>query len=468
MEPTQIQRSQPVRILTLTLLLACFASLAALAGTEPPEARLLRFPDIHKDFVVFVYAGDVWRAPSGGGDARRLTSHEGRELYPKISRDGRWVAFSAEYSGSRQVYVVPAAGGKPKQLTFYTDVGEMPPRGGSDYWVQGWTPDGKILVRMNRTPYGRRRGRYFLVDPAGGLETPLALLEGGSASLAPDGKRLAYCPVDREFRTWKRTRGGRAQDVWIYDLEANRSQRITDDVGTDNFPMWAGDTIYFTSDRAHTLNLYAYGLQERSLRQVTHFDTYDVLWPSLGPDALVFMNGGYLYRLDLTSEKADKIPIRIGADLPATVPHFRNVASGIGGATLSPSGVRAVFDARGELFSVPAEEGPTRNLTRTQGIREMAPAWSPDGRWIAYETRVGGQFDIWLIDPEGSVNVPVVTHRLSDESPTWAPNARKLAFSSWRRGRADIYVIDLNGENLRRITRGAGDNTSPSWGPFPR
>ncbi|MCP4663077.1 MAG: acetyl-CoA synthetase [bacterium] len=468
MEPTQTQCSRLVRILTLTLLLACSASIGALAGTESPEARLLRFPDIHQDFVVFVYAGDVWRAPSGGGDARRLTSHEGQELFPKISRDGRWVAFSAEYSGSRQVYVVPAAGGKPKQLTFYADVGEMPPRGGSDYWIQGWTPDGKILVRMNRTPYGRRRGRYFLVDPAGGLETPLALPEGGGASLSPDGKSLAYCPVDREFRTWKRTRGGRAQDVWLYDLEANRSQRITDDPGTDNFPMWAGETIYFTSDREHTLNLFAYDLRERSLRKVTHFDAYDVLWPSLGDDAIVFMNGGYLYRLDLTGEETAKIPIRIGSDLPSTVPHFRNVGPNIGGATLSPSGARAVFDARGELFSVPAQEGPTRNLTRTQGIREMDPAWSPDGRWIAYLSDAGGEYELTLRAQDGSGE----PRRLTTDGgvwrfpPVWSPDSAKIAFSDQLRR---LRFVEVETGKLTDVDTGKqADILNYGWSPDSR
>jgi tricorn protease len=171
-----------------------------------------------------------------GGPAWRLTSHPGQELFPKISPDGTQIAFSAEYTGSRQVYVMPAWGGTPRQLTYYTDVGPMPPRGGWDDWVMGWTGDGKILVRMNRTPWGQRMGRYYLVDPAGGLETPLLFPHGGSACFSPDGKRIAWTPVDREFRTWKRTRGGRAQDIWIHDLAAAHSERITDDPATDNFP----------------------------------------------------------------------------------------------------------------------------------------------------------------------------------------------------------------------------------------
>jgi len=245
------------------VLLAGLAAAATAAETGPPEGRLLRFPDIHDDFVVFVYAGDIWRAPSAGGSAQRLTAHPGLELFPKISPDGKWIAFNAEYTGTRQVYVMPAWGGPPRQLTFYNDVGIMPPRGGWDDWVMGWTPEGKILVSMNRVPWSERMGRYFVVDPNGGLEAPLELPEGGSASLSADGKKIAYTPVDREFRTWKRTRGGRAQDVWIYDFAAHHSERLTDYPGTDNFPMWSGDTIYFTSDREHTLNLFAYDLRRR-------------------------------------------------------------------------------------------------------------------------------------------------------------------------------------------------------------
>ena len=302
-------------VLRIAVLLAFSTSIAA-AADGPPEARLLRYPDTWGDFVVFTYAGDLWRAPVAGGPAYRLTSHAGQEIFPKVSPDGKWIAFSAEYSGTRQVYVMPSWGGEPRQLTFYNDVGPMPPRGGFDDWVMGWTKEGKILVRMNRVPWNERMGRYYLVDPKGGLETPLEIPEGGSASFSGDGKKLAYCPVDREFRTWKRTLGGRAQDVWIYDFASKSSERITDWKGTDNFPMWAGDSIWFTSDRDHTLNLFAYDTRTKSTRKVTNFTEFDVLWPSLASDgsAIAFMNGGWIYRLDLKTEKAAKVAIALASD----------------------------------------------------------------------------------------------------------------------------------------------------------
>ena len=228
------------------------------AETGPPEGRLLRFPDIHRDFVVFVYGGDIWRAPSAGGPARPPhLARRASSSFPKISPDGRWIAFSAEYTGTRQVYVMPAWGGAPRQLTFYNDVGPMPPRGGWDDWVMGWTPDGKILVRMNRVPWSNRMGRYFVVDPDG---------RPGDAARAARGRQRVAVRGRHEDRLHagrprvphlEAHRGGRAQDVWIYDFAANRSERLTDDPATDNFPMWFGDTVYFTSDRERTLNIYA-------------------------------------------------------------------------------------------------------------------------------------------------------------------------------------------------------------------
>lgn len=411
------------------------------------EARLLRYPSIYRDFVVFVHGGDLWRAPSKGGQAVRLTSHEGVELTPKISPDGAWVAFSAEYSGSRQVYVMPVTGGQPKQLTFYNDVGTMPPRGGFDYWIQGWHPDGKILVRMNRTPWGVRPGRYFLVDPEGGLEQPLPIPIGGGADYSPDGKKLAYVYYDREFRTWKHYQGGRNQDLWTFDFEAMKSTRITEAAGSDNFPMWHGNTLYFTSDREHTLNLYAHDLGSGEVRKLTRFDEYDVLWPSLGPEAIVFMNGGWLYRTDLASGDTRKIPITIGDDRQVAMPRWETVSDNIASADLSPDGKRAVFEARGDLFTVPAKNGPTRNLTRTQGVRESAPAWSPDGVRLAYYSDVDGEMALYVRMQDGSgeprrivKGVPV--WRAPAE---WSPDGEKLAFGD---SENRLYIVDVESGKL--------------------
>jgi tricorn protease len=444
------------------LVAAALASSTAVAGTQ---GRLLRYPSIHGDFVVFTYAGDVWRAPSAGGRAWRLTSHPGDELTPKISPDGEWVAYSAEYSGTRQVYVVPAGGGEPRQLTFYNDVGAMPPRGGFDYWIQGWSADGRILVRMNRTPWGERPGRYYLVDPRGGLERPLPVPVGGSASLSPDGSRLAYTYYDREFRTWKRYRGGRNQDIWTLDLQSLESRRLTDWVGSDNFPMWHGDSIYFTSDRNETLNVFVHDLASGDQRQVTHFDEYDVLWPSLGPDAIVFMNGGWLYRLDLAAEEVKRIDIELGGDLPETVPHWEDVSDNIAAADVSPDGKRAVFEARGDLFTVPAKDGATRHLTATSGVRESSPAWSPDGAWIAYYSDVTGEMELYLRPQDGHGEPEALTDggAVWRYPPVWSPDSKRLAF-----GDSDhrLQVLDVDAGSLDVVdTDTQGDIDTYHWSP---
>ncbi|MDP2876036.1 MAG: hypothetical protein Q8O00_07615, partial [Holophaga sp.] len=452
------------RTLLLLLLGALFAGHLEAAS----EGRLLRYPDIHGDFVVFVHGGDIWRTSVSGGQARRLTAHAGQELFPRISPDGKLIAFTAEYTGSRQVYVMPALGGEAKQLTFYTDAGPMPPRGGVDNWILGWSPEGKILVRMARTPWGERMGRYHLVDPKGGLETPLSLPMGGSASFSPDGKRIAYCPVDREFRTWKRTQGGRAQDVWIYDLVANRSEQITDYRGTDNFPMWHGDTIYFTSDRDRTLNLFAFDLKTRATRKLTNFTEFDVLWPAIGGNAIVYMNGGWLYRLDLKTEKSEKIPIELASEAPYMQPYFKDVKGNIAGATLSPSGARVVFEARGELFSVPAKNGPTRNLTRSQGIRELSPAWSPDGKWISYLSDESGEYEIYLRAQDGSGQPRRLTRdgEVWRYAPTWSPDSTKLAFGD-RKQR--LRILDVTTLALTEVDRGEQEDLNDyRWSPDSR
>jgi len=361
--------------------------------------------------------------------------------------------------------VIPAGGGEPKQLTFYNDVGIMPPRGGFDYWIQGWSPDGKILVRMNRTPWGPRPGRYFLVDPAGGLEQPLPIQVGGSAGFAPSGTLLAFTYFDREFRTWKRHMGGRNQDIWTFDLEAMQSKRLTDWQGTDNFPLWHGNTIYFTSDREHTLNIFGYDTAGGEIRKVTDFDEYDVLWPSLGPDAIVFMNGGGLYRLDLATEEVAEIPITVGDELPPTLPRWLEVSDNIADATLSPDGKRVVFEARGDLFSVPAKNGATRNLTGTQGVRESSPAWSPDGRWIAYYSDVSGEMELYLRSQDGQGEPRQLTRESSiwRYPAVWSPDSKKLAFAN---SMSELKILDVDSGNIMGVDKGRrGDIDTFRWSP---
>ena len=442
--------------------------------------RLLRYPDIHGDTVVFSHAGDLWvvdlAGGASGGAARRLTSHPGEELFPKISPDGRRVAFTGQYSGNRQVHVIPIEGGEPKQLTFRNDIGEMPPRGGYDNQVLGWTPDGKqVLFKGNRTPWSERIGRPFLVPAAGGMETPLPVPQGASGTLSPDGTRFVYTPIMREFRTWKRYQGGRAQDLWIYDLARDTSEKITDFEGTDNQPVWIGDTIYFTSDRGASpgaklgkLNLWALDTRTRQARQVSNQDRWDVLWPSGDDRRVVYESGGWIWLFDPASGQNSRLDVRVTGDLPQTLPRFANVTANIQAMNLSPSGRRAAFEARGELFTVPAEKGEIRNLTGTPGIRESVPAWSPDGTQIAYLSDRTGEYEIWVRPSDGSGSERQVT-RGADSwrfPPVWSPDGKKLAFGDAEHRLRYVEVEGANSGRIVEVDRSTrGDITDYRWSP---
>jgi tricorn protease len=448
------------------LLLAGMAPAGALADT-----RLLRLPDIHGEQVAFVYGGDIYTVSAHGGVAQRLTSHEGQELYPKFSPDGQWIAFSAEYSGTRQVWVMPAAGGTPRQLTFYADVGHMPPRGGTDYRVLDWTPDGShILVRANRTPYGERDGIPLLVPFAGGMEQPLGPPETGGGMLSDDGNVYVYTPIDREFRTWKRHRGGRAQNVWTYDLARNVSRQLTDFVGTDHQPMWVDGRIYFVSDRDFTLNLFVMDMDGGNVRKVTAFDEYDVLWPSSDRRRIVFEKGGALWLHDPGAETTQRIPIEVRGDRPHTVPAFRNVTAQIESFDIAPQGERAVFGARGEIFTVPAKHGEIRNISRTPEAREISVAWSPDGKWISYLSDDTGEYEIYLRAQDGSGEPRRITRDGSvwRFPPVWSPDSKRLAFAD---SANRLSFVEIESGHIRVVdtTRHANhafrDLTQYVWSP---
>ncbi len=454
-----------------TLFLALVLVIATPLFAQDGETLLLRYPDIHGNQIAFVYAGDIWIVNARGGTARRLTSHEGLELFPKFSPDGRQIAFVGDYSGTRQVHVISVDGGEPKQLTYYNDVGPLPPRGGIDNRVLDWTRDGRnILFLPHRLPWSERMGVPYIVPAAGGMETQLAIPEAGGGMYSPDGTKIVYTPIEREFRTWKRYRGGRAQDVWIYDLVNNTSEQITNDPATDNQPVWVRDTIYFASDRDadRLLNLYAYDTTTRQTRKVTNHTDYDVLWVSAGPDAVVYEAGGALYRFDPSTNTSTRVPIRVFGDFKNTVPYFRNVRDNIQTATLSPTGVRALFGARGEIFTAPAKEGEIRNLTQTPGVREMNPTWSPDGRTIAYLSDRSGEYEIWVRNADGSGTERRVTNNGSvwRFQPVWSPDSRMLAFSDKN---SELHYVEVASGRVTRVDRGTyNDITYYTWSPDSR
>ena len=319
------------------------------------EARLLRFPDVHKDKIAFVYAGDIYIAPRAGGQAVQLTHHEGLELFPKFSPDGQTIAFTGQYDGDFSVYAMPTTGGTPKRLTYHPAMQNTSERMGPDNVVMGWHPDGQsILFRSRKEAPDVWFGRAYLVNLTGGLPEALPMSKAGFTSFSPDGQKVAYCPIYRDFRTWKRYKGGMTQDVWIFDLKSFENRKITDWEGTDNMPMWYGDKIYFNSDRTGTLNLYCYDTKTSETRQVTTYTEYDVRWPSLGDDGIAFENGGFVYVLDLPSEKVNKVAVEMISDNLNTRVEYRNCSDMVFDFEVAPDGKRAVFSAPGDIFTVPA------------------------------------------------------------------------------------------------------------------
>ncbi|HSU84757.1 MAG TPA: PDZ domain-containing protein [Thermoanaerobaculia bacterium] len=461
------------RLIWMSALLLLLPGLAAAQSNG--GTRLLRYPDICGNTIAFVYGGDIWLADAGGGVARRLTSGEGDELAPKFSPDCKSIAFTGQYTGTRQVYVIPVDGGSPRQLTFHNDVGNIPPRGGFDNQVLGWTPDGRqILFNAHRTPYSERNARPYLIPAAGGMETPLAIREGSAGVLSPDGNRFVFAPIMREFRTWKRYRGGRAPELWIYDLKRNTSEQITDNPANDYMPVWIGDTIYFVSDRdkvgsTYINNLFAYDTKTKAVRRLTNHDTFDVYWPSSADrKRIVYEDGGWIYLFDPASGKSNRVEIRVEGDLPRTLPYFKNVTEDIDAIGLSPTGKRALFTARGDVFSVPAEKGEIRNLTQSQGVREVSATWSPDGRSVAYLSDRTGEYEVWVRPADGSGEERRVT---TDGDVwrfplSWSPDSKKLAFGDQNRRLRWVDVASGKVTDADRSTRGTIQDYK--WSPDSR
>lgn len=427
--------------LSLFLTLPAAAAPADAAGA-PAEARLLRFPDIYSDTVVFSHAGDLWSVPASGGMARRLTSGDGLELFPRFSPDGKWIAFTGQYDGSLDVYVMPASGGEPRRLTWYpSEVNND--RMGFDNMILGWTPDGKILFRGQRGPLRGFIGEPYVVSPAGGPVERFPLPESGAISFSPDGTRIAYTRIFRDFRSWKRYQGGLAQDVWLYDLGTKSLERITDWPGTDTQPMWIGSAIYFLSDRENwKLNLWKYDLSTKATTRVTNFTEYDVKWPHAGSGKIVFENGGFLYVLDPATGTSTKLTVFLPDDRKLARPRWVKVEDRITGVSLAPGGLRAAVTARGDVFTVPAENGTTRNVTRTEGVREKNGVWSPDGKWIAFISDATGEEELQIVPADGKGAPVALTTGSSSWSfpPVWSPDSKKLAFAD----RAmHLWVVDV-------------------------
>ncbi len=422
-----------------------FASVAVLVGTAAIcEAAdpLLRFPDVHGDSVVFVHGEDIWTASTDGGRALRLTDDEGEERHPKFSPDGGRVAFTAEIEGNPDVWVMNADGSDLRRLTFHPSADE----------VVGWHPTkNKVMFRSSRSSWSRF-DRLFLIGPDGrGLEE-LPLHEAGRGSFSADGKKIAYNRLAREDRTWKRYYGGMAQDVWLYDFETDQDRRLTTWVGTDRIPMWIGDSIYFASDRDGELNIWSYRLADGSEKRVTNHADFDIRRPSHGGTSIVYEIAGAIWILDTIDGQTRPIPIEIPTIARETMPYRKNVNESITDVGISPKGGRALIVARGDIFTVPAEHGATRNLTGTSGVRERNAVWSPDGERIAFFSDADGEYQLYV----GHATIGGESRKLTSRdrgyphTPRWSPDGRKIAFTDET---LTLFVIDVATGELVMVDR---------------
>jgi len=463
-----IRKSLVRKILALVTMM-CACSLWS-SAQEMQEGRLLLFPDIHKDRIAFVYAGDIWLIPSSGGAARRITTNPGRELFPKFSPDGKWLAFTGQYDGNLNVYIMPSDGGQPKQLTFYQGSSQpLSDRMGFLNQVIGWTPDSKNVIFLSRRDASNVwTKRPYTVSIDGGLPQPMFMDEGGLLSFSPDGGKIAYNRIFRNFRQWKRYTGGMAQDITIYDLKKNIVDEVVPHTDyTDTFPMWHGNTIFFTSDRGpeHRLNLYSYEPGSKNVRQLTKFDEFDIMWPSLGPDGIVFENGGYLYTFDFTSQQPHKLTVYVNGERDQAMKHWEDASRRITDFDIAPDGKRGVFGARGEVFTVPAKDGSIRNLTHSPGVREQKVAWSPNGKWIAYISDRTGEDEIYIAPQDGLGPEEQITsgHKGFMFQPAWSPDSSKIA---WADQTLRLWYTDIKTKKPVEVDRAKFfEIQNYSWSP---
>ncbi len=439
------------RILAPALALAI--ALAALPAFATSPTKLLRFPDVQGDRVVFTYAGDLWTASTAGGLATRLTAHPGIELFAKFSPDGESIAFTGQYDGDEQVYVVPATGGEPKQLTYYPAAGPLAPRWGYDNQVYGWTPTGEsVLFRSVRdADGGRTETALYTVAASGGLPVKLPMPTAGAGDFGPDGRRLVYSPLFRDFRTWKRYQGGWAQDLYLFDIASAAVEPVSPTSWTERDPMWVAGAICFVSDRDGVLNLYSYDLATKQTTQLTHEATWDVRWASSDETSqIVFELDGELSVLDLATGATRRLAIHVPDDGVHKRPARASAVDEIEDFELSPKGERALFVARGDVFTAPIEKGPTRNLTGSSGAHDRQARWSPDGKWIAFVSDRSGEDQVYRIDQEGKGEAEALTSGLEAMlyAPAWSPDGARLAFADHR---GKLFVLTVADKSLVEI-----------------
>jgi tricorn protease len=446
-------------VMLLGLLLGADATLA--------QTKLLRFPDISGDRVVFTYGGDLWTAPASGGSAIRLTSHPGMEVFGKFSPDGKWIAFTGQYDGDEQVYVVPATGGVPRQLTFYPAKGPLTPRWGWDNQIYGWSSDGKrIVFKSQRDSWALPIARLYWVSVEGGPAEALPMPAAGSGDFSPDSTQMVYSPQSRDFRPEKRYGGGQANALYIFDLKTYATKRITEGPRAARDPIWIGDTIYFNSDRDGHFNLYAYDIPSGKTTEVTNNKVWDVRWPSSDNEGrIVYELNGELQVLDTKNRRNNAISITVPNEGLASRPSRVSAAGQIESVGLSPKGERALFAARGDIFTAPIEKGPTRNLTHSSGAHDKWPSWSPDGSRIAFISDMSGEEELYISPQDGLKPAEQITRggNAMRYQPEWSPDGKRIAFSD-KDGK--VYVVTLADRKVIEIANAPhGQIRDYSWSP---
>ncbi len=454
-------------LLTATVFLLCVPGLTS----AQDEARLLRFPTISGNQIVFSYAGDLYTVPVSGGMARKLTNDAGYEMFSHFSPDGTTIAFTAQYDGNTEVYSMPAQGGVPVRLTITATLGrdDISDRMGPNNIVMGWSPDGKnIIYRSRKQSFNDFIGQLFTVPASGGMSNQLPLPAGGFCSYSPDGKQLAYNRVFREFRTWKYYKGGMADDLWIHDFAAKTTKNITNNKSQDVFPMWFGDEIYFCSDRDRTMNLFCYNLKTNQTRKVTNYTEYDIKFPSAGDNRIIYENGGFIYIFDIKTQLSSKVSIRIADDFNTSRNELKDANRFLRTVNPSPDGNRIVATGRGDIFSVPVKEGITRNLTASSNAHDREGFWSPDGKWIAYLSDASGEYEIYIIKQDGSEPAVKITSDADTYKFTiqWSHDSKKIL---WNDKMLRLQYVDIDTKKVTLVDKSkVWEFGSCDWSPDSR
>lgn len=439
------------------------ARTASAAGSEP--TRLLRMPTVSSTHIAFMYGNDIWTVGRQGGTAARVTSFPGQESNPHFSPDGRWLAFSAQYGGNTDVYVVPTAGGEPVRLTFHP----------APDLVQGWTPDSRnVVFASNRNAPPQGSNRFYTVDLEGRMPNEMPMPRAHQGSISPDGTRLAYRMVTPWEDEWRNYRGGQNRPIWILDLDDLDLEEVTPWEGSnDQDPVWLGDTVYFLSDRDYAMNLYSYVPATKQLRQLTHFADWDIKSLEAGGGVLVFEQAGWIHTMDPASGQVNRVDITVNGDFPWLMPQWREVESRLTNAALSPTGKRAIFEARGEIFTVPATdgEGDWRNLTSSPGVADRAPSWSPRGDRVAWFSDADGEYALVIADQQGIGE----KRRIALESgtfyftPAWSPDGESIVFTDTD---LNLWLVDVSSGRQSKLDTDSymvpERTLNPVWSPDSR